>query len=67
MPGQKSVMKMPELLVFAKAFALGIVGAEVARLFFYAGQPRRIDEWLLRITLRPIAKIFNQSSQCWTS
>lgn len=38
MPEQKYVMKMPELLVFAKAFALGIVGAEVARLFFYAGQ-----------------------------
>lgn len=38
MPEQKSVMKMPELLIFAKAFALGIVIAEVARLSFYAGQ-----------------------------
>lgn len=38
MPEQKSVMKMPELLVFAKAFSLGIVGAEVVRLSFYAGQ-----------------------------
>ncbi len=38
MPAHKSVMKMPELIVFAKAFALGIVGAEVARFFFYFGQ-----------------------------
>lgn len=38
MPERKSVMKMPELLVFAKAFALGIGGAEVVRLSFYAGQ-----------------------------
>lgn len=38
MPEQKSVMKMPELLVFAKAFALGVIAAEIARLSFYAGQ-----------------------------
>lgn len=35
---QKSVMKMPELFVFAKAFALGTLVAEIARLSFYAGQ-----------------------------
>lgn len=35
---QKSVMKMPELFVFAKAFVLGTLVAEIARLSFYAGQ-----------------------------
>lgn len=35
---KKSAMKMPELLVFAKAFAIGALVAEVARVSFYAGQ-----------------------------
>lgn len=34
---RKSVMKMPELLVFAKMFVVGLVGAEVFRLAFYLG------------------------------
>ncbi|MEX0827976.1 MAG: KAP family NTPase [Haliea sp.] len=33
----KSAMKMPELLVFAKMFIVGLVGAEVFRVAFYLG------------------------------
>ena len=33
----KSAMKMPELLVFAKMFAVGLVGTEVFRVAFYLG------------------------------
>lgn len=33
-----SVMKMPEFLVFVRAFAIGVVGAEVFRLAFYLGE-----------------------------
>jgi len=33
----KSAMKMPEILVFAKMFAVGLVGAEVFRVAFYLG------------------------------
>jgi len=34
----KPAIKMPELLVFARAFAVGIVGAEVIRVMFYLGE-----------------------------
>lgn len=55
-------MKMPELLVFAKAFALGIIGAEVARLSYYAGQSLAnalpvIDELLVPATAAVAAVI----------
>lgn len=33
----KSIMKMPEFLVFAKVFVLGFIGAEVFRVAFYLG------------------------------
>lgn len=33
----KSAMKMPEFLVFAKMFVVGLVGAEVFRVTFYLG------------------------------
>ena len=37
MPERKPAMNMPELLVFARAFATGIVGTEVFRITFYLG------------------------------
>ena len=37
MATSKSAIKMPELLVFAKIFAVGLVGAEVFQLAFYLG------------------------------
>ncbi|EPZ14366.1 hypothetical protein M622_18715 [Thauera terpenica 58Eu] len=37
MAGTKQTMKMPELLVFAKMFVVGWVGAEVCRAAYYLG------------------------------
>jgi hypothetical protein len=37
MAAKKPTMKMPELLVFAKMFVVGFVGAEIFRVAFYLG------------------------------
>ncbi|VWX62937.1 conserved membrane hypothetical protein [Burkholderiales bacterium 8X] len=37
MPDTKRTMKMPELLVFARMFVVGFVGAEVCRAAYYLG------------------------------
>ena len=39
MADSKQTMKMPELLVFAKMFVVGLVGAEVSRAAYYLGTP----------------------------
>ena len=37
MPEVRQTMKMPELLIFARVFAVGLVAAEVFRLSYYGG------------------------------
>ena len=37
MAATKHIMKMPELLVFAKMFVVGLVAAEVYRTNYYLG------------------------------
>ena len=46
MAAHKPTMKMPELLVFARLFVVGFVGAEVCRATFYlaAGFARELSD-----------------------
>ncbi|MGZ3845689.1 MAG: KAP family NTPase, partial [Flavisolibacter sp.] len=54
MPEVRQTMKMPEILVFARVFAMGLVVAEVFRLTYYSGEkfaPLLADvDWQHRVT-----------------
>lgn len=51
MAANKPTMKMPELLVFARLFVVGFVGAEVCRATFYlgAGFAQELDDIALKV------------------
>jgi len=54
MPEARQTMKMPELFMFARVFAIGLLTAEVFRLSYYAGEkfaPLLADvDWRVRAT-----------------
>ena len=51
----KPAMKMSELLVFARAFAAGIVGAEVFRVMYYLGHAFALTLSELDLWVRVVA------------
>ncbi|WP_349970910.1 P-loop NTPase fold protein [Pseudomonas caspiana] len=49
----RSVVKMPELIVYIKAFMVGVIGAEIFRVSYYSGSNLAVK--LTGFTLLPIA------------